>query len=415
MMERKKVLIFARDLAGGGLESFIATLVPHVDPDRLDVKVLVICSSGPFLRCVEPWLLDPGATWAGRITQRVLGKAFERKALYHALLVLLLPLIAVHVNLTVRRERPDVVMTCSALWTGMYFISGALIGRRYAWIVREGSNIATGLEQMPIAYRTLLRFFVRFAGRRADRVIVASKGCKPAFMKAFGIRAADITIIPNPVDLGAAERASRAVHPGERRDLAFVGRLEPVKNVDVLIRAFHDSGLQHEGHRLLVYGTGSQRTVLGELAVDLGIEEFVLFPGFADNRFEAIARSRVLVLASSREGFGNVVLEAMAVGTPVVVSDCPFGPSELVQDGRCGVVVATNSVEDLRDGLVRIMRDPELSSSNAERARLRASGYDAVQIVRRYEGALTARPARRPDWASRSATGVRGSWTGPSR
>jgi glycosyltransferase involved in cell wall biosynthesis len=136
-----------------------------------------------------------------------------------------------------------------------------------------------------------------------------------------------------------------------------VGRLVPQKDFTTLIRAF--ARLRRVvAAKLLILGEGPERGRLNTVIRDLQLEADVELAGFAPNPFAYMRRAAAVVLSSRYEGFGNVLVEAMACGTPVVSTDCPSGPSEILEGGRYGPLVAVGDETGLADAMQRVLRHP---------------------------------------------------------
>jgi glycosyltransferase involved in cell wall biosynthesis len=115
--------------------------------------------------------------------------------------------------------------------------------------------------------------------------------------------------------------------------------------------------------RLVILGEGSQLRALQSLASELGIGDDVLFPGFVSNPFAYMARARAFVLSSAWEGFGNVLVEAMACGCPVISTDCPSGPAEILEGGRYGSLVPVGDPTPMAEAILETLESgPDVSA-----------------------------------------------------
>ena len=139
--------------------------------------------------------------------------------------------------------------------------------------------------------------------------------------------------------------------------LLGAGKFKPQKDLSTLIRAFAMIRASRPA-RLIILGEGPQRKTLQALCTELGVLEDVAFPGFVDNPFAYMARSKVFVLSSAWEGFGMVLAEAMACGCPVVSTDCPSGPAEILEDGRYGPLVPVSDPEKMSAAIASTLDDP---------------------------------------------------------
>lgn len=248
-------------------------------------------------------------------------------------------------------------------------------------VLREASSLANA--------RTLLRRqATRWLYPKADAVIAVSKGVAED-LGSLGVPAARLHVISNPVDTHLLRRLART---GPRLPelagapyLVALGRLTPAKDYPVLLRAYAASGLR-QSHRLAILGEGDQRTMLEGMVRSLGLADRVLLPGALENPFSVLAGASLLVLPSRWEGCPNVLLEAMALGVPVVSTDCRHGPRELLADGRHGHIVAVGD----HVGLARAME--QMSAKPMRPGKAATAEHSLDRIAQRYLALLEAAP-----------------------
>lgn len=205
------------------------------------------------------------------------------------------------------------------------------------------------------------RSLARLCGR-ADGLICVSEGVAEDMRRLSPATAATTHVIRNPVvtpELLASARCDAG--QGHRADgealIVAVGRLARVKRLDTLIRAFAVAARQRR-MKLVLAGEGREKADLVALARTLGIADSVVFAGFLANPYPLIASADLLVLSSEREGSPNVLVESMALGTPVVSTDCPSGPSEILGDGRHGRLVPVDAPTALADAILATLQSP---------------------------------------------------------
>lgn len=249
----------------------------------------------------------------------------------------------------VKKWRPDValafltranVVTIRAMRS---FGRSVLISER----VNTSAHFASGRAA------ALSRFLVRRYYPRADRIIGVSQGVNDTLNDDFGVPESKMSVVYNPVDIDsirrkAAETPSLAV---ESDDIVAMGRLVPNKNFSLAIRAFAKSS--HPG-RLIILGDGPERDNLAQLAHEQGVADRVLMPGFQSNPYAIMAHAGLFLLSSNAEGFSNALVEAMAVGMPIVATDCRSSPAEILEakspepgqymSGRGGLLVPVDDV-----------------------------------------------------------------------
>lgn len=197
--------------------------------------------------------------------------------------------------------------------------------------------------------------------------------------------------LPLPVQMAEANALDRpGVQPG--CTLLACGRLTKQKDYPTLFRAF--ARLSGTGLRLNILGDGELRQGLSQMAHEMGIGDRVTFLGFQRDPFSYMRRADVFVLSSRWEGFGNVLVEAMAMGTPVVSTDCPHGPAEIIEHGRTGLLVPTEDPGALAGALQRLIDDPALRLRLGQAGQARAQDFSATQIGDAYARHFRAIAAR---------------------
>jgi glycosyltransferase involved in cell wall biosynthesis len=234
----------------------------------------------------------------------------------------------------------------------------------------------------------------------ADAVVAVSEGVADDLAAHFGIPRDRISVVHNPVVSGSLkEKAAAPIdHPwlasGAPPVVLSAGRLHPTKDYPTLIRSFARLRQVREA-RLLILGSGKndeetarRRAELIELAAELGVSEDVDLPGFVPNPLPYMARAAVFVLSSLWEGFGNVLVEALACGCPVVSTDCPSGPAEILDHGRYGRLVPVGDDSAMAEAMLTVLRNPP------DRDVLRARGalFTVDRAVDAYLDLLLGRP-----------------------
>ena len=222
-----------------------------------------------------------------------------------------------------------------------------------------------------------------------DATVGVSSGLAADLAGLPGMARERVHMVYNPVVTEEMERKAREPvdHPwiGETGPpvILAAGRLDEQKDFPTLLAAFARL-LTRRPARLIVLGEGKQRPHLLSLARRLGVAEHVDFPGFVDNPYAFMAQASLFVLSSRHEGLPTVLIEAMACGCPVVSTDCPYGPREILEDGKHGPLVPVEDVEALAAAMARTLDAPP----RPEALRERASFFDAARAIDRYEELL---------------------------
>jgi len=227
-----------------------------------------------------------------------------------------------------------------------------------------------GAERLRDRWRLPL---LRWLYPQADAIVAISHGVADDLVTRVGVRRDRITVIHNPVDIaGAGALAAEPLDhpwfaPGEPPVVLAAGRLVAQKDFFTMLDAFARVRARRPV-RLVVLGDGPLRAALRTRAETLGVAADAAFPGFAANPFRFMARAGVFALSSRWEGFGVVLVEALACGCPVVSTDCPSGPAEILEHGRWGALVPVGDPARLAEALAAALDDPEDADARRRRA-----------------------------------------------
>jgi len=240
-------------------------------------------------------------------------------------------------------------------------------------------------------HRRLFEIVTRVGYRLADAVVTTSTGVADDLANAFGVARGRIRVVHNPADLRAIAAASAApldpVHEQAWTHPAIVaaGRLADAKNYPLLLDAF--ALLRRTvPARLFILGTGEREGLMREQIARLNLADSVILCGFQSNPWKYIARADAFVLTSRYEGFGNVLVEAMACGVPVVATASP-GTREIV-NGSNGLLVEQHDPAEVAASLARLVTDQTLHARLADGARARASQFSLQAIAAEYDRVL---------------------------
>ena len=405
---RMRLGVFLANLAAGGLEKTMVVLAAGLAARGHAVTLIPCRRTGRLLAELPPELglaeLRRRSALGGRIAALRADPAAVTALLRPFLLAGKpaepLPYLA-SLATWLREHRPDGLLACMPQEN-----LAALLARRLAEVptrvvVSEHNTLSAMVRRArSINYRALPPLIGRVY-RRADAGVAVSAGVADDLAATTGLPRHLIRVVHNPaVPDDLAARLAEPIHhpwlqPGQVPVMLGVGRLVPQKGFLDLVRAFALVRRERPA-RLIILGEGpdaaataKRRHELGALASALGVTDDLDLPGYVANPFPWMARAAVFVLASSHEGFGNVVAEALAAGCPVVSTDCPSGPREILQDGRWGRLVPVGDHAAMADAIAATLDDPP------DRAglRRRAAAFSVGAAVDRYEALLAGSAA----------------------
>lgn len=289
-----------------------------------------------------------------------------------------------------RQHRPDAVL--AAMWplTALAPLITRLSGCRCRVVVSEHGMLSAHYKGCSKGHRVVMRASMALGYRQAHAVVGVSRGVAADIACLANMTSRSVHVIYNPVRTlpkPDAAQLTEAEHiwnvPSGTRFLT-VGSFIAVKNHPLLLRAFARVRARPEA-RLMLLGKGEGEAALRRLAAELGIADKVIFPGFHPDPTPFYATADLFVLSSDCEGFGNVIVEALACGTPVVSTDCPSGPAEILADGAFGTLVPVGDEQ----ALARAMADALLRPHDKDRLRARAADFAPEIAARAYLALLT--------------------------
>ena len=229
------------------------------------------------------------------------------------------------------------------------------------------------------------------------RIVVGpTDGVTDDLREHYGVTRA--TTIPHGIDVDAIRAASEAEPPEPALVgtdyIVACGRLTAQKDYPTLLRAFAAARSRGVDGSLVIVGEGEDRPALERLVRELDLAEHVRFTGHLDNPFPVMKRARFLALSSVWEGFGLVLLEAMALGLPVISTNCPSGPAEILQSGRSGILVPVGDVEALASQIAELWSSSDHRAALASASLRRAHDFSAAEMARRYRELFLAERRR---------------------
>lgn len=360
-----KICFVIPTLTSGGAERVAVTVLSALDPARHE-RILYLFSGerGAYFDRVAPdvrVVMAAQRSWPGRLWE---------------------------LARFLRATRPDVVMPFLS-----YFITAMAV-----WISRipacvifnQGTPTSGFLDDPDFAWqrpwkRRLFSMLTRLFYRRADAVVVTSAGVANDLASNYGVPRAKLRVLHNPVDIDAIATAAAAAHDeGVPRPLVVAaGRLAGVKNYPLLLAAIGRLRQGVGGPSLWILGEGDERTRLEAIASQPALAGRVRFLGFRPDPWAIIAQADVFVLTSTYEGFGNVLVEAMACGTPVVATRSP-GTVEIIEDGVNGLLVAHDAAA-VAAAISQILSDRPLRDRLVARARRDVEHYALPNVIARYD------------------------------
>lgn len=330
--------IFLAGLGGGGAERVMLYLARGFVERGIKVDLVLVKTDGPCISLIPPEV---------RVVNLGTGRLLRS-----------IPALVRYLQ-----ENKPKTLLCAmedinvvALWCRRIAgVSTRVVVTVHNTLSQESQN-ATEIKKRLAPY--LARWFYPWA----DAIVTVSQGASEDLVR-MGLSSERLKVIYNPVV--TPELGKKALEPldcswfsqGEPPVILAVGRLEAQKDFPTLIQAFARVKQQRPA-RLMILGEGKDRPFLEALVQELDLVENVALPGFVDNPYAYMAQAAVFVLSSLYEGLPTVLIEAIAVGTPVVSTNCKSGPAEILENGRYGKLVAVGDINGMAEAIISTLEKP---------------------------------------------------------
>jgi glycosyltransferase involved in cell wall biosynthesis len=356
-----KIAFFIRNLDGGGAQKVILNLIKGLVKLGIVPDLVLTQVNGPFLH-----LIPKGVRIINLNSKQVLPAT--------------IPL-----SRYLKQEKPSVLVANINNSNVAAVMARMLSSASTRLLLVEHSTFSFDRTIFPLKSKFLLPILMRCLYPRADTVIAVSNGVAYDLETELCFKQGLVKTIYNPIvdDEIVAKAKEPLEHPwfqtGQPPVFLTAGRLELQKNISDLIRAFAHLRTKRSA-RLLILGKGSLQSQLKSLAEELGVGSDVSIPGFIANPYAYMSRSAAFVLSSIYEGLPTVLVEAMACGCPVVSTDCPHGPAEILQDNKYGLLVPVHNPIALAEAMQKILDNPTSQQLLAERTK----DFTVDQVVKKY-------------------------------
>ena len=325
---RPKLAIFLPSLSGGGAERSMLNLAHGVAERGYPVELVLAQAKGPYLNLVHKdiRIVDLKAP-------RVLAS---------------LPALARYL----RREQPRALISALNYANVVAVWARSLAGVPTKVLVNEQNTVSKSAFNSVRRRQRMVPYFMKHFYPWADYIIGNSQGVAEDLSRVTGLPPQRINILYNPVVTPEVQEKVHAPlhHPWFEPDqppvILAVGRLTKQKDFPTLIRAFAQV-LTKRPARLMILGEGVDRPMLEALVRELGLKDHVSLPGFVENPYAYMKRAALYVLSSRWEGLPTVLIEALYCGRPIVATDCPSGPREILAGGQYGALVPVGDVDAL--------------------------------------------------------------------
>ncbi|MSU54599.1 MAG: glycosyltransferase [Candidatus Staskawiczbacteria bacterium] len=290
-------------------------------------------------------------------------------------------------------KQPDVLVSAFPHFNVICLLARQLAGVKTKIVITEHtpfSLLSTTARNFFNKFVTL--FFLPLAMKiyypKADAVVCVSRGVARDLASLVTVK--NVNVIYNPIVDGELERLSHehASHAWFNDSttpvIIAVGRLAKAKDYPTLFGAMKLM-VKQRSVRLIILGDGPEKSHLTTMVTKMGLSDVVDFLGFCDNPYAYMKQASLYVLSSMQEGFGNTIVEAMACALPVVATDCPSGPREIIENGKNGILVPVANPLALFEAMVELLDNHALRQACIKEGVVRAQDFSVSKSVGHYE------------------------------
>uniref|UniRef100_A0A7C3SK42 Glycosyltransferase n=1 Tax=Desulfobacca acetoxidans TaxID=60893 RepID=A0A7C3SK42_9BACT len=363
---RSKIIFIIPHLLGGGAEKSLLTLINNLDRSKFQPLLVYFTETAA-----------PGAFLAKDVKAVCLHKVNRYSA----------PRLILSLAALIKREKPSLLVPFMPYAGFLTSMARRLAGTRTPLIISHRSNLSAELQHETFPF--LKAYLARQLYPQATSIHCLSQGIGYDLMNNFKISPEKIKVIYNLFDLKeiTAKAKQKVEHSWFKQDVPILlacGRLTRQKNYPQMLRAVRRV-MDQSPVRLMILGEGEDRRYLEEYTAHLALPSSVAFLGFQANPFAFMARATALVLSSSYEGFGRVIVEAMACGLPVISTRCPYGPEEIITPGVNGLLVPVDDDAALADAILSVLKDEAWRQRLAQGGLARARDFAVENLMPQYE------------------------------
>ncbi len=382
----KNIVIIQESLIFGGVEKVLTNLVSNLDRNKIKVRIILVKRKNDLINeipeDIEVYYLNKSDKKSVKeklfkIKQKY--PYFVQKIITLFFLVFSIPYYLLKVlqyRVKIRNiiNQDDLVISMNMR---NLFISLLLLGMKNTKIGWIHGNVNNDTGRFS---KTGYPFFKYY-----NSIITICNDCRLDFNGKFQSLKNRTVMFYNSFSIQNIYKKSKEDFETDYKYIISMGRLDYEKGFDVLITAF--SKLIKDGYKeqLVILGRGPEEIKLKKLVNELNINDYVLFPGFDINPYKWVRNSEMYILPSRGEGFGNVVIEALACEVPVVSSDCKSGPKEILEDGKYGLLFESENINDLYLKMKMMLDDSSLRNDFKEKSMERAYFFDNKSIIPKIE------------------------------
>lgn len=382
----KKIALFTYSLSGGGTEKRIINLANYLSNKGLQTTIISFKNNNDYK--------EEYAEIFRRINTVYLS-SYQSK-IPRLLLPFIIFVVLAKVIVLVYRNKYALLIGFDYYSWYLVFLLSKLFNKKNIIVV--GNNLSKEIEQYSFVVSKVHNILLQFILNKTNRIISVSKGVAYNLETSFSVLRHKIKVIYNGVDITKIKESLKSIEieKDSNKTIIACGRLDKQKGYEYLIKAIYLVNKRIPNIKLLIIGKGILKEKLIKLMNDLNLKDKIVFLGFQTKPEMLIKKADIFVLSSLYEGFGNVIIEAMACGLPVVSTDCFYGPREIISDEtlrypvknvkfcKYGILVKPASEKHLVEAILKLIFNNKLLMKYKRLSLQRANDFHLDKMGEKY-------------------------------
>lgn len=378
-MKKIKILFAVPTLDALGVQHDILTLINNWDFEEFEVKLLLNSRTGDF---------------ADQFSEKIESIEVDN-FIFNIPKIRVLERMLYGYYRAISSYNPDVIISFVPFSNYSCFLSKKLYRQRFSLVVSEHAHVSAAMKDSQNMDNLFMKIYRKsfkyvYNNSAVDIVKCISHESMDDLLNNHKIIKEKTVLIHNPIPIEEIIDKGKEIvkfpdnfNESNRFLLVNSGRITFQKRQDLLIKAFANVNSRFPDTRLLILGKGSQNDLL-KLAQDLRIADKILFAGFQKNPWKWVSKAQLFVLTSCWEGLPCVISETMALNVPIVSTDCPSGPKEMLMDGQLGTLAKTDDIDDITNKILLAITNYSESQNKANAAIKKLDRYEPKSVTQQY-------------------------------
>ena len=368
-----KIAFIINSLAGGGAERVVSTLSNYLVEHGHQITIILLEKNE------IQYDLDK------KIKIIVLKTSKISKGIGKLIFI---PLQAVELSLIIKKNKIDQSMSLLTRANLVFLFTKFFLDKDV--IISQRNNAKKNYETKNIQ-NIIMNFLIKKLYKKADKIITVSSEIKDSLHKDYEIDISKIQVIYNPINNKSIQHKHTKEHIYKfEKDYKYfitIGRLIELKDHKTMIKAFYIANHKYPNLKLIILGEGELKNNIKMLIEELNLKNKVILLGFVKNPFDYLKKADIFVFSSKYEGFPNVLVEAMACGLPVLSTNCPSGPSEILENGKYGILTEVGNKKEIAKAMIDML-DKDTHSYFQKQSLQRVKDFDVSIIAKKYLNTL---------------------------